>query len=229
MHYSRYFYRDSFFLDMRNFGELFAKKNKRQQDALDAFTKIGSNLSNSSLRKQPTFRDNTIGFPAKWCLTNELRNSMLMMRYYLDLFGWKFASTNQKHYSHLGSDASSVWKLCARFSDVISCGKQWWLREISAVFSGYSNSSKNRQSAKPRKWNVTHRFSLHVTDQVLFSVICVCAKCHPSTRGGSRKIVWLLIFKLPAEEHVSLGKFKCHEHGWADDAITRQNLIKILP
>ena len=103
MHYSRYFSLDSFFLDMRNFGELFAKKNKRQQDALDAFTKIGSNLSNSSLRKQPTFRDATIGFPAKWRLTNELRNPILMMRYYLDLFGWKFASTNQKHYSHLRS------------------------------------------------------------------------------------------------------------------------------
>ena len=85
-----------------------------------------------------------------------------------------------------------------------------------------------RQNAKPRKWNVTHHFSLHVTDQVLFSAICVGAKCHPSTRGRSRKIVLLLIFKLPAEEHVLLRKFKWHAHGWADDAITRQNLIKIL-
>ena len=28
-------------------------------------------------------------------------------------------STNQKHYPDLGSDASSVWNFCARFSDVI--------------------------------------------------------------------------------------------------------------
>ena len=31
----------------------------------------------------------------------------------------KFASTNQKHYPDPGSDASSVWNFCARFSDVI--------------------------------------------------------------------------------------------------------------
>ena len=30
-----------------------------------ASTKIGSNLSNSSLRKQPTFQDATTGFPSK--------------------------------------------------------------------------------------------------------------------------------------------------------------------
>ena len=32
-------------------------------------------------------------------------------------------STSQKHYPDLGSDASSVWNFCARFSDVISRGK----------------------------------------------------------------------------------------------------------
>ena len=38
-----------------------------------------------SLRKQLTFGDTTTGFPAKWCLRNERRNSMLMMWHYLDL------------------------------------------------------------------------------------------------------------------------------------------------
>ena len=32
----------------------------------------------------------------------------------------KLASTNQKHYPDLGSDASSVWNFCARFPDVNS-------------------------------------------------------------------------------------------------------------
>ena len=41
------------------------------------------------------------------------------------LVGWNFASTNQKHYPDLDSDASSVWNLCARFSNVISRGNQW--------------------------------------------------------------------------------------------------------
>ena len=30
---------------------------------------------------------------------------------------------NQKHYSDLGSDVTSVWNFCACFSDVISRGK----------------------------------------------------------------------------------------------------------
>ena len=37
------------------------------------------------------------------------------------LIGWSHFSTNQV----LGSDASSGWNFCARFSDVISQGNQW--------------------------------------------------------------------------------------------------------
>ena len=33
------------------------------------------------------------------------------------------------------SHASSVWNLCARFSDLISRGNQCWCREMSAIFS----------------------------------------------------------------------------------------------
>ena len=61
-----------------------------------------------SLRKQSTFGDATTGFPAKWRLRNECRNSILMTR----------------HYPDLGSDASSVWNFCARFSHVIWRGNQ---------------------------------------------------------------------------------------------------------
>ena len=39
----------------------------------------------SSLRKQPTIRDATTGFPAKLSLRNERRNSILMTRHYPDL------------------------------------------------------------------------------------------------------------------------------------------------
>ena len=38
-----------------------------------------------SLRKQPTFGDATTGFPAKWRLRNEPRNSILMTCHYQDL------------------------------------------------------------------------------------------------------------------------------------------------
>ena len=51
------------------------------------------------------------------------------------LIGSIFASTNQKNYPDLGSDAPSVWNFCALFSDVIS---RRWRPEISGVFSGYN-------------------------------------------------------------------------------------------
>ena len=38
-----------------------------------------------SLRKRPTFGDTTTGFPAKWLLRNERRNSILMTRHYPNL------------------------------------------------------------------------------------------------------------------------------------------------
>ena len=38
-----------------------------------------------SLRKQSTFGEATTGFPAKWRLRNESRNSILMTRHYPDL------------------------------------------------------------------------------------------------------------------------------------------------
>ena len=38
-----------------------------------------------SLRKQPTFGEAATGFPTKWRLRNERRNSILMTRHYPDL------------------------------------------------------------------------------------------------------------------------------------------------
>ena len=43
---------------------------------------------------------------------------------------------NQKHYPEiypelLGSEASSVWNFCARFSVIISRGNQWLLADFS--------------------------------------------------------------------------------------------------
>ena len=159
---------------MWNFGELFARKNKRQHDALDASTKFVSSLSNSSLRKQPTFWDATTGFPAKWSAKwNALRNSILMTRHYLDLFGWKFASTKQKHYSHLRS-----FLRCHFVGKTVVASRNFgcFLRPFKLLTKQRSiMNEQNRQHAKPRKWNVTHRFSFHVTYQVLVSAICVCA------------------------------------------------------
>ena len=53
------------------------------------------------------------------------------------VIGWDFLSTNQKHYQDLGSDTSSVWNFCARYSDFVLRGLKWQPRETLAVFSGY--------------------------------------------------------------------------------------------
>ena len=49
----------------------------------------GANISSylwiNSLRKLPTFGDATTGFPTKWRLRNERRNSILMRRHFPDL------------------------------------------------------------------------------------------------------------------------------------------------
>ena len=46
---------------------------------------LGLVNTESGVRKQLTFGDANTGFPAKWRLRNEHRNSILMMRHYLDL------------------------------------------------------------------------------------------------------------------------------------------------
>ena len=90
----------------------------------------GTPPSVHSLRKQPTFRNATTGFPAKRRLRNEHKNSILITRHHPDLVSVlvvprgkfrKFASSNAKHYPDLGSDTFSVWNFCSRFA-----GKLVW-------------------------------------------------------------------------------------------------------
>ena len=62
-----------------------------------------------SLRKQPTFRNTTSGFPVKWRLRNDCRNFVLLRCHYPVLGGLLIGrvpreNCNQKHYSDLGSD-----------------------------------------------------------------------------------------------------------------------------
>ena len=78
-------------------------------------------------KKQLTFSYASTGFPTKWRLKNEHRYSTVMTCHYPDLDNasdwlkenFPCGMTNQKHYLELGSEMSSVWSFCARFSDVI--------------------------------------------------------------------------------------------------------------
>ena len=93
--------------------------------------KTDSNSGKGSLRKQLTFGNANTGFPAKWGLRNECRNSILMTRHYPDLGS---ASDWLNQISHA---AWPIWNFCACFSDVIWRGNQWQHCQMSAVFSGY--------------------------------------------------------------------------------------------
>ena len=76
------------------------------------------------------------------CLSQAYRSSPHWWRFTTQvwavlLIGWSKFSTNQKHYPDLGSDTSSVWNFCARFSDVTSWGNRLVASRNAAVFSGY--------------------------------------------------------------------------------------------
>ena len=113
-------------------------------------------------------------FSAKWRPGKERRNSIMMTRH----CGWcfwlvvprgKFASTNQKHYPHLGSDASSLWNLYARFLDVISRGNQWWCHEMSAVFSSHGWSNHILSKASDQYWATCTTYNRSVWRPVMYS------------------------------------------------------------
>ena len=102
--------------------------------------------STQTFRKQTTFRDATNGFPAKWRLRKERRNSILMTRYLGSASDWlrqisQSGTTNQKQHPDLGSDASLVGNFFTCFSDVFSRGNGtfinvvWWNRLLSYIFT----------------------------------------------------------------------------------------------
>ena len=55
-------------------------------------------------------------------------------------------------------------------------------------------NEQNRQNAKPRKRNVTYRFSFHVTYQVLFSAIWVCGLNLVLLRGADPGKLYYYLF-----------------------------------
>ena len=62
-----------------------------------------------SLKKQPTFCDATTGFPVKWRLSNEHKNSILMMCHYPDLDS---ASDWPKQIFHAARPIRSTPQIC---------------------------------------------------------------------------------------------------------------------
>ena len=113
-----------------------------------------------SLKNQPT----TTGFPSKWRLRNEHRNSILMTRHYQALgrflgsasdwlaeANFLCGATNRSCYPELGSDASSVWNFCGRSSGVICTGKPVVASQNVGCFSQATMGLANQSNRKYEK------------------------------------------------------------------------------
>ena len=61
------------------------------------------------LRKQPTFGDATTGFPTKWRLRNERRNSILMTRHYPDLSSASDWLNQMSHAARPIRSTTQIW------------------------------------------------------------------------------------------------------------------------
>ena len=91
----------------------------------------------TSRRRQLTFCDAFIGFPAKWLLRNERRNSILMTCHYSDLASasdWLRQLYLGVQYHQTGDDTSSAWNFCAWSSGGISRGNQYWACQNVSCF-----------------------------------------------------------------------------------------------
>ena len=162
-----------------DFSEREQEKERRYVNKL--FVRITlQQRSFDSLSKQTTFRDSTTGFPRQ--MTSEKRAQKLHIDdaslprsgycFWLVESNFPRGTTSQKHYPDLGSDASSVWNFCARFSDII------W-REITScsvtkcrLFSQASHLTMRWASSLPKRqlhkgiqyclgiWILCHRFRI---------------------------------------------------------------------
>ena len=83
-------------------------------------------------RKQPTFYDATSGSPAKWCLRNERRNSILMMHHYPDLVS--------------ASDCLKKISYAARSVESIAC-----IADVKVVAGGGGECKKEEKSTPATK------------------------------------------------------------------------------
>ena len=75
---------------------------------------------------QPEKTDNI-----SWChhwFPHEMTSEKWVQKFHAD------GMTNQKHCPDVGSDTSSVWNFCDRFSDPISWGNRWWHRKNVVCF-----------------------------------------------------------------------------------------------
>ena len=92
------------------------------------------------------------------------------------------ASTNQKHYSDLGSDASSVWNFCARFHRPHFTGKlvmaSWNVRLVPSSRLINTASSTGETLKNRLTWNESPTCSDGFVIKKISSVGLPCSTCY---------------------------------------------------
>ena len=78
-----------------------------------------------SLRKQRTLCDTTTGFPTKWRLRNERRNSILMTRHYPDLDSSSDWLNQISHAAWPLSSSIQIWVVKRHQYGLSSTGTKW--------------------------------------------------------------------------------------------------------
>ena len=82
-----------------------------------------------SLRKQPTFRDASTGFPAKWRLRNERRDSILITRYYPDLGSVSDWSWRERNLPQPMRSTTQIWVVMRHQYGISALVSQTSIRE----------------------------------------------------------------------------------------------------
>ena len=133
-------------------------------------------LTTLQLVSPPNVWETYAEIPCWWPFSTEIWVVLLIGR-----ARGKFDSTIQKHYPDLGSDASSVWIFCARFSDVICRGTSGSVAKCrlfsQAIFVAYFSvplmagiiCSRFRDTIEP-PWTTSSRKQLPIQNTKIFSV-----------------------------------------------------------
>ena len=82
-----------------------------------------------SLRKQPTFRDASTGFPAKWRLRNERGDSILITRYFPDLGSVSDWSWRERNLRQPMRSTTQIWVVMRHQYGISALVSQTSIRE----------------------------------------------------------------------------------------------------
>ena len=126
-----------------------------------------------NVRKQPTSPDNTTGFPAKWRLRNDCKNSVLMTCHYPDLCSasdWSYHEENLLqpirstiHFNTFGRHANNLIPQLNTYSNMLLASRQRKSKnEVTFFVFFYSPESSSWIFAAWQSVKITFAFKINI-------------------------------------------------------------------